>query len=107
MQCSKCKSETNQKSGEKNGKRWSGSFCPNCKNVDWDNPTVQKPLPKTFVPDERDVAREMGLQHGNAKNCASVLLAAAIKSGEVTFEDALTRFHKVVERIEFIPEDNI
>jgi len=35
--CSKCGSPMKEKSGVKNGRQWSGSFCtnPNCKHVVW------------------------------------------------------------------------
>lgn len=110
MQCTKCGGATTYKTGEKNGKKWAGSFCQNqdCKNVDWAKNTStvpQKPLPKHFVQDERDIIREAGLSHGNAKNCASVLLAAAITSGQLTYQEAIEKFHSLVSRIEFTPEE--
>ena len=37
IKCPKCKTKMIFKSGEKNGRKWSGKFCPNqeCKNVIW------------------------------------------------------------------------
>lgn len=64
-----------------------------------------QPAPKNYqVVDEeywqgiREEKRE-GMAWGNAKACASELLAASISKGELTLEDALARFQQLAEQI--------
>lgn len=51
--------------------------------------------------------KEAEIAHLNAKNIAASFLVAAMRTEEIVkMEDALALFHKVVERIEFAPEEN-
>lgn len=101
--CPKCGGTKyyNEGISKKTGNAYANWKCGQCKDIEWVELVGGKPVKAQKEPDWDEIRarKENGMEFLNAKNNAALLLAAAIRKGEKTLEQALDEYESITFKI--------